>query len=190
MRFGGRDVTGRAAWRVARRGVGRKFQVPGIYPELSVRENMDVPLFAASGRRGLRGLLERGAGAERVETLLATVGLAGKTNQPAGRLSHGEKQWLEIGMLLASGPRLMLLDEPTAGMTMAETEATAQLLLRIHKETGVAAIAIEHDMGFVRQLGCPVAVMMRGAILHRGSYGEVSADPRVREAYLGQPASC
>ena len=91
---------------------------------------------------------------------------------------------------MASRPRLMLLDEPTAGMTITETEATAELILEIHRESGIAIIVIEHDMGFVRRLGCPVAVMMQGRILKRGSYEEVSADPVVRDAYLGSAGAC
>jgi urea transport system ATP-binding protein len=190
MRYEGRDIAGLAAWRVARLGIGRKFQVPGIYPELTVRQNFDVPLFAEAGRCGLLGLLDSSEPDTGFDELLAMVRLDGKADRPAGELSHGEKQWLEIGMVLASRPRLMLLDEPTAGMTMGETEATADLLLEIHERTGIAAIVIEHDMGFVRRLGCPIAVMMRGAILCRGGYEEVSANAEVREAYLGERAPC
>ncbi len=183
--FDGHAIAGLAPYAVSRLGIGRKFQVPGIYGALSVRENLDVPLFARAGRRGLRGLFAgRGPGG-RVAELLHLTGLTDKADQPAGELAHGEKQWLEIAMLLAMEPRLMLLDEPTAGMTGAETEATAELLLRIHRETAIAAIVIEHDMGFVRRLGCPIAVMMSGRLLTRGSYDDISADPAVRKAYLG-----
>lgn len=190
IRYQGRDIAGLAAWRVARLGIGRKFQVPGIYPELTVRQNFDVPLFAVAGRRGLLGLLDRGAPDAGFDELLAMVHLDGKADRPAGELSHGEKQWLEIGMVMASRPGLMLLDEPTAGMTVGETGATADLLLEIHRQSGIAAIVIEHDMGFVRRLGCPIAVMMRGAILCRGDYAAVSANRQVREAYLGERAPC
>lgn len=190
IRYRGEDIAGLPPWRIARLGIGRKFQVPGIYPELTVRQNFDVPLFAEAGRRGLLGLFERAGTGDAADALMALVRLDGKTDLPAGALSHGEKQWLEIGMAMATRPRLMLLDEPTAGMTVGETEATADLLLRIHGETGVAVITIEHDMGFVRRLGCPVAVMMRGAFLTRGSYEEVSANAEVREAYLGERAPC
>ena len=185
IRFDGTAIAGRAPFVISRLGIGRKFQVPGIYGAMSVRENLDVPLFADAGRRGLRGLFAaRGRGGRAAE-LLELTGLAGKAERPAGELAHGEKQWLEIAMLLATAPRLMLLDEPTAGMTVAETAATAELLLRIHRETAIAAIVIEHDMGFVRRLGCPIAVMMAGRLLTRGSYDQISADPAVREAYLG-----
>jgi len=185
IRFDGTAIAGRAPFAISRLGIGRKFQVPGIYGALSVRENLDVPLFADSGRRGLRGLFASPGRGQRAAELLDLTGLAGKADRPAGELAHGEKQWLEIAMLLAAEPRLMLLDEPTAGMTVTETEATAELLLRIHRETAIAAIVIEHDMGFVRRLGCPIAVMMSGCLLTRGSYDEVAADPAVREAYLG-----
>lgn len=188
IRFRGADIAGKPAFRVARLGIGRKFQVPGIYENLTVRENLDVPRFAAIGRYGLAGLFRKDETGVELDDQLGMVHLAGRAGDLAGQLSHGEKQWLEIGMLLASRPSLMLLDEPTAGMTRGETAATAELLLRIHKHTGIATIVIEHDMGFVRRLGCPVAVMMRGAFLCRGDYAEISADPRVREAYLGKRA--
>lgn len=190
IRFQGQEIAGANPWRVARLGIGRKFQVPAIYPELTVRQNFDVPLFAEAGRRGLLGLFAHGPPDAGFDELLSMVRLGGKADRPAGELSHGEKQWLEIGMVLASRPRLMLLDEPTAGMTVGETQATADLLLEVHKRTGIAAIVIEHDMGFVRRLGCPIAVMMRGAILCQGDYEAVSANAEVREAYLGERAPC
>ncbi len=186
IRFEGREIAGLRPFEIARLGIGRKFQVPGIYPDLTVRENLDVPLFAEAGRHGIRGLLG-GARAD-VADFLDIARLADKAGMPAGALAHGEKQWLEIAMLVASKPRLMLLDEPTAGMTIAETEATADLILRVHRESGIAIVAIEHDIGFVRRLGCPVAVMMKGEFLTRGSYEEVRADPTVRALYLGRKA--
>jgi ABC-type uncharacterized transport system ATPase subunit len=131
-------------------------------------------------------LLNGGRGAGEIERLLALVGLAEKIDVPARSLAHGQKQWLEIAALLASRPRLMLLDEPTAGMTPAETEATVDLILRIHGESGAAIIVIEHDMRFVERLACPTVVMLRGELLCQGSYQEVRDDPRVREAYLGR----
>jgi urea transport system ATP-binding protein len=190
LRFRGRELAGLRPFEISRLGIGRKFQVPAVYPALTVRENLTVPLFAEAGRRGLRGLLARGDRPDEAARVLDLVGLADQAEVPAGELSHGQKQWLEIGLLLASRPRLMLLDEPTAGMTLGETEATAELILRIHAETETAIVVIEHDMGFVRRLGCPVAVMLQGRILRRGTYEEVSADPRVREAYLGGQRPC
>jgi ABC-type uncharacterized transport system ATPase subunit len=117
--------------------------------------------------------------------LLQRFGLAAKTRQAAGTLAHGEKQWLEIAMLLASDARLLLLDEPTAGMTATETAATAQLIRQIQRDHNVTVLVIEHDMSFVRELGCPVIVMLRGAVYREGSYSELQHDQQVRAAYLG-----
>jgi len=186
--FRGTECVGLRPFEIARLGVGRKFQVPSVYAALSVRRNLDVPLFARAGRHGLRGLLARDDNEVEAARILALIGLAERAETPAGDLSHGETQWLEIGMVLASAPRLMLLDEPTAGMTVAETRATGRLIRRIHEAEGVATIVIEHDMGFVRALDCPVAVMLQGRIQRQGRYAEIAADPMVREAYLGRKA--
>ena len=190
VRFDGRDIGGLKPFEIARLGIGRKFQVPSLYPALSVAENLAVPRNAERGRSGLLALLRGGAAetAPEVERLLALTGLTDKRHQAAGTLAHGEKQWLEIGMVLACRPRLMLLDEPTAGMTFAEAEATAALIGRIRAEREVAVIVIEHSIAFVERLDCEVAVMMKGTLLTRGAFDEVRADPRVREAYLGKRA--
>ena len=188
VRFDGVDITGWPPHRIARLGIGRKFQVPGIYPDLTVAENLDVPLFAPGARRPLPGSAHSDAGDDRAAAVLETVGLTGTARRLAGTLSHGQKQWLEIGMVLAARPRLMLLDEPTAGMTPAETAATADLILRIRRQQGVAVVVIEHDIGFVARLDCPVAVMMKGSLVSRGSYDEVRRDPTVRQGYLGKRA--
>jgi ABC-type uncharacterized transport system ATPase subunit len=111
--------------------------------------------------------------------------LADYADQVASQLPHGIKQRLEISVLVARGARLLLLDEPTAGMTAAETQATIDLIRRINRETDTAILVIEHDMAFVRGLACPLIVMMRGQVLHEGTYDEVRADPQVRAAYLG-----
>jgi len=185
IRFRGQEISGLPPHRIARLGIGRKFQVPGVFTALSVRANLDIPLFAEAGAGGLRGLLRPRPAPAVIERLLAVAGLADKADWPAGALSHGEKQWLEIAMVVAGRPRLMLLDEPTAGMTLTETEATVKLLQSIRAESGIATLAIEHDMDFVRALGCEVAVMMRGSILCRGDYDRVSRHPEVRRAYLG-----
>jgi urea ABC transporter ATP-binding protein UrtD len=190
VRFAGRDITGLRPHQISRLGIARKFQVPGIYPSLTVAENLEVPLVAARARHGplglLRGAARRGAGRD----LLARFRLAGHVAEPAGVLAHGQKQWLEIAMLLAGEVRLLLLDEPTAGMTVAETARTADLIREIHAQAGVAVLIIAHDMSFVQRLECPVVVMMRGAVLREGSYHEIQHDPAVREAYLGQAGSC
>lgn len=186
--FRGTECVGLRPFEISRLGIGRKFQVPSVYAALSVRRNLDVPLFARAGRRGLRGLFTRDDGDAEAAQILALIGLADRAETLAGALSHGETQWLEIGMVLASSPRLLLLDEPTAGMTVAETRATVNLIRRIHEEIGVATIVIEHDMGFVRALDCPIAAMLQGRIRRQGDYAEIAADPMVREAYLGRRA--
>lgn len=182
VRLRGRDITGWPRHRVARAGIGRKFQIPAIYPELSVADNLAVARLAA-GRTSRRGR-------ERQERLLASCRLDDKASVTAGELAHGERQWLEIAMVIASEPRLMLLDEPTAGMGASETEATAALVRRLHAETGIAALVIEHDLAFVQALACEVAVMIKGRILRRGGYETIRADPLVREAYLGRAGRC
>jgi urea transport system ATP-binding protein len=176
LRFAGEDLRGREPYQIARLGILRKFQVPGIYPDLPVAENLTVAM-VGSGEEGEARLAE----------LLDLARLADKRGLPAGSLAHGEKQWLEIAMVLARRPRLLLLDEPTNGMTAAETAATVALIRELHDRVGCAVLVIEHDMGFVRDLGCPVALMVRGRIERRGSYEELQADPLVREVYLGAP---
>ncbi len=190
VHFAGRDITGLRPHQISRLGIGRKFQVPGIYPNLSVIENLEVPLAAGAGRRSPLDLLRRPARRLDAHDLLARFRLADQATRPAGALAHGQKQWLEIAMLLASEVRLMLLDEPTAGMTLNETAATADLIRAIQAESGVALLIIEHDMSFVQRLDCPIVVMMRGALVREGSYREIQSDPAVREAYLGQAALC
>ncbi|WP_193370675.1 ATP-binding cassette domain-containing protein [Pelagibius marinus] len=176
LRFAGEDLRGKEPYEIARLGILRKFQVPGIYPDLPVAENLTVALVGSDDE-----------GEARLQELLDLARLADKRGLPAGSLAHGEKQWLEIAMVLARRPRLLLLDEPTNGMTAAETAATVALIRDLHARVGCAVLVIEHDMGFVRDLGCPVALMVRGRIERRGSYEELQADPLVREVYLGAP---
>jgi len=186
----GRDITGLKPHRISRLGIARKFQVPGIYPTLSVVENLEIPLSAGAARLGPFSLLRHGRTAGRLEPLLSRFGLAEAATRPAGVLPHGQKQWLEIAMLLASDAELLLLDEPTAGMTVSEKAATAALITEIRREANVAVLVIEHDMQVVQQLACPVVVMIHGAVFCEGSYAEVQANPAVREAYLGQVEPC
>jgi len=182
----GDDITGLPPHRIARRGIARKFQVPGIYPSLSVFENLEISVVSAAAHRRPLGLLLANLGTDPPINMLQPFGLADCAWTTAGSLAHGQKQWLEIAMLLANKPRLLLLDEPTAGMTPAETAATADLITSIRKQSGIAVLVIEHDMHFVRRLDCPVVVMIRGTVFRRGFYAEVQADPTVRNAYLGQ----
>jgi urea transport system ATP-binding protein len=188
--FRGDDITGLAAHHVGRRGIARKFQVPGIYPTLSVAENLEIPLLNRRGMAGPLAMLRAGSeGAVRMRALLERFDLGRAAHRLAGELAHGQKQWLEIAMLVAADAQLLLLDEPTAGMSAAETSATVELIRRVQHEHGIAVLVIEHDMSFVRQLGCPVSVMIRGAVRFEGSYEDVQAHPEVREAYLGQAAA-
>jgi urea transport system ATP-binding protein len=183
--FRGRDVTGYPPHLISRLGLSRKFQIPGIYATLSVVENLELALLARRAPSGPSALLRPGDTAGRLGDLLARFHLARDALRPAGALAHGQKQWLELAMLVATGAHVLLLDEPTAGMSAAETAATAELIRDIQRRHGAAIVVIEHDMNFVRQLGCPVIVMIRGAVRLEGSYEEVQAHPDVRRAYLG-----
>jgi urea transport system ATP-binding protein len=168
----------------ARLGIGRKFQKPTVFETLSVETNL---MLALAGKRGVSAtLFHRLSGGEsrKVGELLELVGLSDAREWLAGRLSHGQKQWLEIGMLLAQDPQLLLVDEPAAGMTDAETMRTAELLRSIAGKHSV--VVIEHDMDFVRALDCKVTVLHRGAVLAEGSLDHVSANPEVIEVYLGR----
>jgi urea transport system ATP-binding protein len=186
--FRGEDITRRAPHAISRLGVARKFQVPGIYPTLTVAENLEIPLLRP-GTAGPWSLLRSGArAAERLHGLLTRFNLRRQAARAAGALPHGQKQWLEIAMLIGSDAEILLLDEPTAGMSAAETLATVALIRQLQQEHGIAALVIEHDMNFVRRLDCPVTVMLRGSVLFEGSYAEVQAHPEVREAYLGHAA--
>lgn len=188
VRFAGVEISGQQPHRIARFGISRKFQVPGIYLELSVLENLEIPMASASRAPGVFSLLRFKPDPERLHDLLSFSGLAQKAHAPAEQLAHGEKQRLEIAMLLATDADLFLLDEPTAGMSKGETEAIAVLVRRLCDERGKTVLVIEHDMNFVRYLDCPVVVMTRGAIIAEGSFDEVRSDPRVIESYLGRAA--
>lgn len=180
--YDGANITGLAPARIAHLGVLRKFQAPSIFANLTVAENLEAALMARLtpwARLGSRRHLTR------LDELLGLIGLRQREGLVAEELSHGEKQWLEIGMLLAGDSRLLLLDEPTAGMTIRETQQTVELIRRIAAEHGRTILAIEHDMGFVEGLECEVVALLRGKVLCRGSYAEVSNNPEVREAYLG-----
>ncbi len=168
----------------ARLGIGRKFQKPTVFETLSVRDNLMLSL---SGDREVRASLFHRPSrdeADRIDGLLDIIGLTDDGLRLAGDLSHGQKQWLEIGMLLAQEPELLLVDEPAAGMTDAETMRTAELLRSIAGERSV--LVIEHDMEFVRALNCKVTVLHRGSVLAEGSLDHVSANPEVIEVYLGR----
>jgi urea transport system ATP-binding protein len=169
---------------IAELGIGRKFQKPTVFDQHTVRDNLELAL---AGRRDTVSALFRPEGPEdqrRIEDLFAVIRLGDQRGMKAGSLSHGQKQWLEIGMLLAQEPKLLLVDEPAAGMTDAETEATADLLKEIAKEKSV--VVVEHDMTFVRALAVKVTVLNEGSVLSEGTIDHVSEDPKVIEVYLGR----
>jgi len=186
IRFAGRQIAGRPPYEIAALGIGRKFQVPSVFSDLTLLQNLQVAFLGGRASGGARALIGQRPDSADCRRLLEIAGLSQKAERLGGELSHGERQNLEIVMVLAGKPRLLLLDEPTAGMTMAESEATVRMLKEIHAAASAAFIVIEHDMQVVRSLQAPVAVMLRGQMMLLGSYEEVSGDPRVREAYLGQ----
>jgi urea transport system ATP-binding protein len=169
---------------IAELGIGRKFQRPTVFESHNVRDNIELSLKAPRGP--FATLFHRTDAAERarIDEILATIRLGEKRDDLAASLSHGQKQWLEIGMLLAQSPKLLLVDEPAAGMTDAETAETAILLKEIARTQSV--VVVEHDMEFVRDLGVKVTVLHEGSVLAEGSLDHVSADPRVVEVYLGR----
>ncbi|GAA3235179.1 urea ABC transporter ATP-binding protein UrtD [Actinocorallia longicatena] len=180
--FAGTSLAGRKEHKVVRLGIGRTFQTSVVFEELSVVENLDL---AANFRRPLVALLRQRRGVtETVGRALETIGLQDLADSPAGILSHGQRQWLEIGMLIVQGPRLLLLDEPVAGMSKDERERTGELLTEIAKDHTV--IVIEHDMEFLRRYASTVTVLHEGTVLVEGDVAAVQADPRVQEVYLGR----
>ena len=169
---------------IATLGIGRKFQKPTVFEQLSVFENLELALAADRRvRASLRGALDSEQ-LGRVEAVLDLVNLRDALGRIAGTLSHGQKQWLEIAMLLAQQPRVLLLDEPVAGMTDAETDATAELLARLEGRHTV--VVVEHDMDFVARIARTVTVLCEGSVLAEGAMEVVRADPRVIEVYLGR----
>jgi urea transport system ATP-binding protein len=183
--FGGAvDLTRLDEAAIAELGIGRKFQKPTVFESHTVADNL---LLALTNRRGVWPTLfasSTAAERARLDRILETVRLTAQGDMLAAGLSHGQKQWLEIGMLLASDPNLLLVDEPAAGMTDAETAATAALLQEINKTHTV--VVVEHDMAFVRALGVKVTVLHEGSVLAEGSLDQVSANERVVEVYLGR----
>ncbi len=183
--FDGRiDLTRLDEAEIATLGIGRKFQKPTVFEMHTVEDNLRLAL---SGDRRVGAALwwrETAAERARLERILETICLSDQRSRPAGALSHGQKQWLEIGMLLAQDPKLLLVDEPVAGMTDAETQQTVDLLKEINREKSV--VVVEHDMAFVRALGVKVTVLHEGAVIAEGSIDQVSGDERVVEVYLGR----
>jgi urea transport system ATP-binding protein len=183
IRFKGRELRGTKEFKIVRAGIGRKFQNPSIYENLTVFENLE--LSHPTGRGVIGCLLFRRTPEIKAQCdgVAEQIGLLDKLDTEAGILSHGQKQWLEIGMLLMQEPEVIMLDEPVAGMSVRERTETANLIRRISKDRSV--IVIEHDMEFVREIADRVTVMHLGKILAEGSMEAVSNDPKVIEVYIG-----
>lgn len=192
-----RPDTGRVLWgelstdlvklsesQIAKAGIGRKFQKPTVFEDQTVRANLSMALKNKRGPFAVLSWKATVADKARIVELAEEVGLADRLDHRAGDLSHGQKQWLEIGMLLAQDPRLLLVDEPAAGMTPAEREHTTDLLKRAAQTRAV--VVIEHDMEFIRRLDCRVTVLHEGSVLAEGSLDHVTKNQQVIDVYLGR----
>jgi len=178
------DLTRLSEAEIARAGIGRKFQKPAVFPEHTVRENLE--LAGVRDRRARRSLLGEVTAEDRrrIDEALELIRLTGEAHRLAGLLSHGQKQWLEIGMLLVQDPMLLLLDEPVAGLTDEETERSAELIRSLAGKRSI--VVVEHDMSFVETLGGTVTVLDEGSVVAEGPLSKVQADPKVIEVYLGR----
>jgi urea transport system ATP-binding protein len=182
IEFNGRDITGMEPYDISKQGVGRKFQGPNVFDNMSILENIEV---AFKGSHSLLKALFYKKNAEihgKIQDILEKINLKDKSNQIASNLSHGERQWLEMGMLLAQDPELIILDEPTAGMTMEETFKTGELIQSLFKDRSV--IVVEHDMAFVRQVAQTVTVLHHGRLLAEGTLEQIEQNTKVQEVYL------
>ena len=184
--WGDRNISllGMSESQIAREGIGRKFQKPTVFEAQTVRQNLAMALKTPRGPFAVLMHKKTRPNAERIEAVAAQIGLTDSLTRVAGELSHGQKQWLEIGMLLAQEPRLMLVDEPAAGMTPEEREKTTDILKEAAKTRAV--VVVEHDMEFVRRLDCKVTVLHEGAVLAEGSLDHVTANQTVIDVYLGR----
>ncbi|UZD91467.1 urea ABC transporter ATP-binding protein UrtD [Cognatishimia activa] len=178
------NLIGKSESMIAREGIGRKFQKPTVFEDQTVRENLAMALKNPRGPFEVLFYRKSAEGAARIENLAEQINLTDQLPRKAGELSHGQKQWLEIGMLLAQDPRLLLVDEPAAGMTPAEREKTTEILVEAAKTRAV--VVVEHDMEFVRRLNCKVTVLHEGSVLAEGSIDHVTQDPEVIDVYLGR----
>lgn len=170
---------------IVRRGIGRKFQRPSVFDALLVEHNVELAVRKGQGYAAMLASRFNGEQRARIDEVLDTIGLADSKSRLAGTLSHGQKQWLEIGMLLATNPKVLLLDEPVAGMTDQETERTADLIDRLAAPDR-AIVVVEHDMNFVGRIADLVSVLHEGQLLGEGSMEKVRNDPRVIQVYLGR----
>lgn len=183
--FRGETITGLSPQKICRDGIARKFQIPSVFDDLTVAENIEIAITAATKHYApfslLRGRPDRSA----YGSVLAETSLLEYADQLASELPHGIRQQLEIALLVVTDAQLLLLDEPTAGMTEDETDAIVHLIQDVRDRLRVAVLVIEHDMSFVRKLGSPLIVMMEGAVLREGDYAAISEDAEIRRAYLG-----
>jgi len=183
--FKGEDITDNSEHKIVRSGIGRKFQVPAVFPHLSVEQNLEVAFAKGRGPFAAMGVFRRTLGhSNRFDEIIEMIGLSRRLEDLAGLLSHGETQWLEIGMVLMQDPDLLLMDEPTAGMTEQETLKTSEIFNRL--KGSHTLIVVEHDMSFVRQIADVVTVMHMGGFLAQGTITEIEANPEVRDVYLGE----
>lgn len=183
IKFKGKELRGVREYRIVRAGIGRKFQNPSIYENLTVFENLELSHPTGRGVIGCLMFRRTAAIKKQCDDVAAQIGLSDRIDTEAGILSHGQKQWLEIGMLLMQDPEIIMLDEPVAGMSVRERTETATLIRKISKDRSV--IVIEHDMEFVREIADRVTVMHLGKILAEGSMEKISQDPKVIEVYIG-----
>ncbi len=183
IRFDNRELTGMMEYQITRFGVGRKFQTPSTYEDLTVFENLEISYPKPRNISGCLFFRQTAAVRLRIEQMAEEISLQDELHTKAGLLSHGQKQWLEIGMLLMQDPKLLLLDEPVAGMSARERELTAELLKRI--SDGRSIVVIEHDMAFVRLIAHKVSVLHQGKLIAEGTMDKVQSDERVIEVYLG-----
>ena len=183
VRLIGRDITNLPEHKIARSGVGRKFQIPSIFRELTAFQNLQV---AASQQTSILGSLkfsQTELEKSIIDEVINTCSLSDFLDKPAGDLAHGQMQWLELGMLISNRPSLILLDEPTAGMTRDETYKTADIIKRLRGDHTL--IVVEHDMAFVKEIAEKITVMHLGKLLAQGNISEIERNPEVQEAYLG-----
>jgi urea transport system ATP-binding protein len=183
VRFNGEDISSLSEHQIVRRGIGRKFQVPAVFKDLTVRDNLEVSFIRSRDPFANMVRFGRSTGIRRFDEVVGLIGLGDRQNVVAGVLSHGETQWLEIGMVLMQNPSLLLMDEPTAGMTEKETLKTSQIFNAL--KGAHTLIVVEHDMSFVREIADVITVMHMGKRLAEGRIAEIESNSSVKEVYLG-----
>ncbi len=183
VHFDGKNITKLLERQIVGLGIGRKFQVPAVFKELTVRENFEVALSEKRGPFQNMNPFSKKRGRKHFNRIIELAGLGSRLDSIAGYLSHGETQWLEIGMVLMQKPRLLLMDEPTAGMTEQETQKTSEIFKELKGDHTL--VVVEHDMSFVRSIADVISVMHQGKMLAEGSLSEIEQHPKVKEVYLG-----